>query len=198
VAPQAWSELLGRTWLKDAGLVGDLDGLVKTQLAGHRSLPKSQYPSVAPASVSVLVTDIEFLGSNQKWFWATAAICLLTELIVAAESGGVFKAGKAKLSERNHVLANDLEALEILRNAIFHPAHQSSKAGAGHQPHIATLIEYLNDNNEGSLAAQLEPSWSKLGTRPFTEFALRKLNSAGRNYAGLMKLTSAETRTRHR
>ena len=59
--------------------------------------------------VSSLVSDIRSFGTEQHWFWASAAISLLAELMFAANSGGTF--ANSKYSN----LA--VTPLRILRNA---------------------------------------------------------------------------------
>lgn len=180
---RSWLEEFSRTWLADRALAGELDQWVKARLAAHRSLPPIAQPDVAPASVSTLVTDILSFGTSQRWFWVLAGVVLLSELLFAADIGGVFQQG----ADRWPTLWPDIKPLVILRNALMHPAHQSAKAGSG-DPHISRFIEWLEENGEDQLANRLQTSWALLASRPVADLALRKLDSAGRLLARLLRI----------
>ncbi len=72
--------------------------------------------------------------------------------------------------------------LRIVRNCVFHPAHQRTDAGSGSPP-ILGLIELLSAYQEPESAAGLTDSWAYLSERSITTFALRMLNAAGREQA---------------
>jgi hypothetical protein len=179
---RSWVEQVTRTWLQDESLVRELDSWVRTRLAAHRRLPPKAYPDVVAAGVSALIADIRSFGTESRWFWASSAICLLAELVFAADVGGTFASRKRRTLELPTIA---LAPLVILRNALLHPAHQSWDAGAG-EPHVARLVEWLEENSEGPLAQLLETSWAALGSRGVSEFALRRLDAAGRDFTRRM------------
>lgn len=181
---RSWSEEFEHTWLADGHVTNELDVWVKGRLAGHRRLPRSKHPDVAPLGVSVLVLDVRLFGEDQRWFWVTAACCLLGELLFAAESGGVFLSGASRWGFR---IEQALKPLVILRNSAFHPAYQNEDARAG-PPHIVRLVEWLSENGEADLSARLNESWAFLANRPFASLALRNLNAAGRLLAQSLRV----------
>lgn len=179
----SWEEQVERTWLHDKSLVRELDSWVRTRLAAHRQLPPQAHPDVVAAGVSILVADIRRFGTENRWFWASSAICLLVELVFAANVGGTFASLKRRPAEYASTFA--LAPLKILRNALLHPAHHCTNAGSG-EPPVARLVEWLAENSEGPLAELLGRSWAALGSRGVAEFALRRLDTAGRDFGRKM------------
>ena len=120
---------------------------------------------------------VRWIGSReQNWLWCSAAIALLAELVFCSDVGGTFATRRGYLPY--HLEAN-LETLRILRNAIFHPAHQTTSAGSGNPP-IAQLVSKLQTLQETEVSLRLAENWSFLGNREITTIALRQLNSADR------------------
>lgn len=177
----SWEEEFNRTWLSDKSLVSTLDReYICPALLAHRSLPAHHAPNVAPASAVMLVEHVQRFGKEQYWFWCTAALCLLAELLLVAERGTTWKGGIL-----NAHIAAMAEPLRRLRNSCFHPAHQAD-SGSGPPP-ILTLIEWFESNNELRLAASLKPNWALLAQRPIASFALRRMDLVGRMYVQLLQ-----------
>lgn len=181
---RSWKEQLDGSWLGDASSVRDLDSWVRGRLASHRRLARAAQVDVVAAGVGALVEDVRSFGLDNRWFWASCAICLLAELVLAAEFGGTFG---SRRRGREVISPIVVTPLVILRNALFHPAHQSAAAGAG-RPHVEQLVEWLRENSEAPLAERLAASWSVIGSREVAEFALRRLNVAGTAFAKAMRL----------
>ena len=127
----------------------------------------------------MLAREIEHLGDEQRWLGCTAAVSLLAEILFCAPQGGTFGSMRPRFP---YHLGRNIETLRVLRNAVFHPAHQKVDAGSGAPP-IEQLIYRLEQDLEGDVAAKLRESWAYLAERAITRFALRILNSAGRLYA---------------
>lgn len=179
---RSWEEEFSRTWLNDEELVLALDmAYVRPSLLSVRSLPISEGQSVAPTSVQTLVSDVRRFGREHHWFWCTSALCLLTELILAARTGTTWKT--AEIDGDVRFLA---EPLRLLRNACFHPAHQAP--GSSGAPPISEFIAWLEGNGEANLAERLAPNWAFLAHRPVASFALRKQDAVGRAFARALAL----------
>ena len=179
---KSWAEHFGSTWPADPDTVRRADDYVRYCLARNRDVPLAVRQHVAPCSVEALVADIRAFAFDHRWFWVTAASCLLAELLLGAKRGGIFE-----LDQRRGGKDPGVKALHSLRNAVFHPAHSSKGAGAG-EPHIAKLIDHLRGNLRDDLASELERSWAFLAARPVAVFALEMLNAAPRAHPDTMHL----------
>jgi hypothetical protein len=153
------------------------DDWVRQCIARHRDKRGRALEDICACSVDRLAGDVRSLGLD-GWFWTTAATCLLAELLFAARSGGTFRDMRAP-ADREAKVAFD--AMLILRNATFHPAHSSRVAGAG-EPHVARLVDHLRGNGEGELGDALAQSWAMLADRPIAVFAVRMLDAAARGH----------------
>ena len=175
---KTWREAFDATWLANGDAVAALDNWVRRMLAGHRGLADDPHAieSVAPWSVETLARGIGAFGDASQWLWAVTAISLIQELIFCAEDGGIDPAGVATDSD----LARVVETLRAVRNAVMHPALQTTK-GEKEAP-IARLIKLLeadDDPEVTELALRLPDAWSYLAEKPTAMYALRKLNAAG-------------------
>lgn len=188
---RSWPEQFEESWLGSPGVVGRVDGQVRKWLGMHRGLSGAALQSIAPLSVRTLVADIRAFGSENRWAWCSAGISLLSELIFAAESGGAFNSGRY-----SGELAEATEPLNLVRNAVCHPAHHSSDESG--EPHISRLIRWMRSNGEAELAQALHADWAVLASRPVAEFGLRKLNHAGERFAILKGIAPASDFPRRR
>jgi len=182
---KSWEQEIALTWLRKPACVASLDTWVRERLIAHRPTAKAE--SVAPWTVETLSQEIDRLGREQRWLWCTAAIALLGELVFCAKDGGTF-ASRAVAYRRD--LALDVEALRVVRNAVFHPAFQNRAAGSG-VLHIEKLFELLDNDDDADVreaAIKLAVDWSHRASRPVTSYALRKLKSAGNAYAAELGL----------
>ena len=153
-----------------------LDDWVRDRLARHRARPKE---TIAPWSVSSLVTAIRHYGLDDRWMWCLTAIALLQELIFCAEGGGVRAFGTALHTD----LYADVKLLRTLRNVALHPAFQieGGQDGQDGVP-MERLIAQLKTDDDLNLrdeAKKLESAWSSFPSLPMALYALRKINSAG-------------------
>lgn len=191
--PQGWSSQLESTWLADRHLLPRIHDRVLDQLRTHRGLKPTQAATTSAFTIRVGGEWIRKFGADGHWFWCTTAMVLTTELLVCAEAGGTWK--EADIREWDKDVRRDLQVLLDLRNAICHPAHQLN-VGSG-QPHVEELIRYFeNNDDQPQLAVGLSGSWAFLGERPISEFALRKLDAVGREFARRHRLGDRGTRSR--
>lgn len=118
-------------------------------------------------------------GRRGRWYAATCSICLATELLFGAEAGAT-TLGHAE-DQLDDGLAYQVLPLRLIRNAVMHPAAWRSEGES--PPFVEQLIEWLDGNSEGALAATIKVSWSNLGHPLVTRYALRCLGVAGDIYA---------------
>jgi hypothetical protein len=158
-----------------------VDERLRAWLAGFRDVKGPARQAVVALTTDAAGAQIVALGQHNLWLWCTTAIALTGELLLCAQHGGIFSEeveGQWDLPARINV-----RTLRLLRNATCHPAHQAN-VGSGTPP-IERLVTHLRntEREESPLAIELERSWSLLADRRVAEFALRKLDAAGRAFA---------------
>lgn len=170
-----WALAFEGTWLADPDFVRRMDDYVRARLATHRGSPGHPAPGVT--SVDVLVKDIRRFGNDSRWFWLVAAIGLLAELVLCAESGTPQPGKAIQVHERNGGLRGlgvMMTPLILLRNAAVHPASTAKPSDR----FVDHFVEWLESNGEAELARTLRGRWGMLGSEPVARFSLRRLDAA--------------------
>lgn len=178
---RSWVDEWGETWLSRPETIQRIDGWVRERLVSHhqKAHRAAAHDSVSPWSIDALVADVDRFAQSTDWLWATTSICLLQELLFCADDGGI----RASRSVPNSIL-DEVTTLRLLRNALFHPANIAPTSSKDVDPALEQLSFRMDRDPEfANFAADLMGNWSFLASRPVTVFALRRLNSAGREYA---------------
>ena len=108
----------------------------------------------------------------------TVLLALLGELLLCAESGGIFQDSTVDVFAHDIEKQNVAEALRLLRNAVAHPAAANASRG---EVAITAFADYVESSfPEETWAASLRGTPGQLATRPVTYFALRLVDQLGR------------------
>ena len=187
-AQREWTKAVAGTWLGRPGAVQKLDAFVLGRARYHRNeevaargdkLAKVDVAVPLAVALGVVVQDVLVHGRRGRWYAATCAICLTTELLFGADAGAT-TLGHAE-DRLDAGLAYLVVPLRLIRNAAMHPAAWRSEGEK--LPFAEQLIEWLEGNSEGALAARLKSDWSNLGHPAVARYALRCLDGAGTVYA---------------
>lgn len=175
---KSWAERVRHSWLGDEKICERLDAAINTRLRATGGPPR------LALSIPKVRDDIMALGDAQAWLWCTTAIALTGELLVCALDGGALSAKLVERAAQNREAWVVLESLHLLRNAVCHPAHYSTSAGAG-EPQIVKLARHMAqcERDMWNLAHALADDWARLGSREMSLFALRRLNALGHHVA---------------
>jgi hypothetical protein len=196
----AWKDAWEDTWLDDTEFVSALDRWVRDRLTQHHQDAgrDAVAETVGLWSAQKLVTDIRKFGDVGDWEWVSMSLSLLQELIFCADSGGIHNS-----SNLPKEVARTVYGLRMLRNALMHPAFAASykkipgkTPGEGdaqpETPHVELFRPILGAHDDlgmKQVAEELKTDRSALGKRPVAIFALRQLNTAVREYAGIIGLS---------
>lgn len=175
---RGWRQQLDDTWLGDERARTRLDAHVRRHLARHRGLGAADLTSVVALTVDAAYGCLLDLGLRGLWLPCTTFVALTGELVLCAPLGSVL--GDEAIGRWPRESRASMQALRLVRNAACHPAHQAD-AGSG-EPPIRRLVRHIenSDPDAGELGARLQAAWSFLGERQVAEYALRKLDAAGR------------------
>jgi hypothetical protein len=159
-------QLYQASWMATRGDVDLLDKRVRQLL--------SRVTPAGVQSVSVLATDLHHLidlGDESLAFVGTAVCSLLAELLLGAETAGIFPNELHNPEDRSEaVLWN---ALRSLRNTCFHPAAMAPPA------HVDLLVEHLR-HRDAMLAERLRKDRSELRSPRMLLMAIRLVDELGR------------------
>lgn len=152
---------------------------LESQIAQHMKRPS---PWTVPTLAQRVLRGGDLLDDRrgdppEDWSWCLVAVVLLGEFLVCAKDGGTFR--DARWREETEVIA-----LNLLRDAVLHPAFHDAGKGAGNRrAPIDRLAEHLaHKTDEPALGERLLFRPADLLTRPFAEFGLRQLRTVIRNH----------------
>ena len=163
--PESWRQLVEETRLGDRRVRTRLDRWIcrKQRQQGLQGVP--------PLTVERAYNDIKDLPvlQQQYWFACTTTIALTGELLLGTNDGLILAKAKDRWNRHTEPQAwLDVQAINLLRNAVCHPASQPI-------PELCHHIEN-REREKRELAVRLQQDWSLLGKRPVAEYALEKLD----------------------
>ena len=174
---RSWESEWAETWLSDGAYVATLDGWVRRRMiAHHENAERRAVPdSVGPWTIDGLVSDIHRHATARRWLWATTGICFAQELLFCINDGAVDMS-----IHLDDSFTDQVKTLRYLRNVVAHPANMPVKSGENSVDQFCYRME--RDPEFWMFAAELLDNWSLFADQRVTRFALRRFNTAGRNY----------------
>jgi hypothetical protein len=170
---QGWRASVGATWLGHPKKRERMHNRVCGWLADRRQLNATQHNLLGPLVVDSAYLTMLDLGAQNQWLACTTLSAQLGELVLCALSGEILSIVKDKDWQRrvDEDAWRDVQAINAVRNVVCHP-------GSRCVPEVCAHINTY-EREHSQLAALLASDWSQIGSRPFAEYALKKMNAAG-------------------
>ncbi len=177
----SWSTRFKETWLHSPPACHALDEKIAQVMAEHwygprtRATPEEVLPLRCKETAAFL-TEAGKTPSNA--IQCTIALALISELLLCAESGGIFrKETVAQFAGDHDNRKLNAKAMRLLRNAVCHPASADEHDG---EIAIVALSDYVDTNfRDEPWGRPLRSEPGRLAGRDVAFFALRLVDNLG-------------------